>query len=195
MSEMWRPTTFFADQPNASRNTSLANTMRRSLSRNSKWFGTPSASVRKRSSLRSTLSVKRRMPVSSPSRLRSLASASSNARSAASSVVGRVLTAVMVYLSSCPGADASARDSAASSGLPATLGHQRGRLLGIDRRTEIATLAVLAVVPGQERHLTLRLDAVGDGVERQPVGDRQDRAAEHLSVFVRVEIGDERAID
>ena len=35
------PDDLLADQPTASRNTSLANTMRRSLSRNSRWFGTP----------------------------------------------------------------------------------------------------------------------------------------------------------
>src|SRR6185503_14877868 len=196
MSEMCRPTTFLADQPTASRNTSFANTMRRSLSRNNRWFGTPWASMRKRSSLRSTFSVRRRIPVSSFSRERSLDSASSNARSASSSVVGRVgLAAVMSYLSSCFRADASARDSATASVLSAALDHQRADLLGVDQRAEVIALAVLAVVPRQERHLTFGLDAVGDRVERQAVGDRQDRAAQHLPVLVRLEIGDERTVD
>src|SRR6185436_17586491 len=197
MSEMCRPTTFLADQPTASRNTSLANTMRRSLSRNSRWFGTPCASMRKRSSLRNTVSVRRRMPVSSVSRERSLVSASSNARSASSSVVGRVgLGAVMSYLSSCfRGSARSARDSAASSVLSAALDHQCANRLCLDQRAEVIALAVLTVVPRQERHLAFRLDAVGDRVERQAVGDRQNRAAHHLPVLVRVEVGDERAID
>src|SRR5688572_2747630 len=194
-SEIWRPTTFLADQPNASRNTSLANTMRKSLSRNSRWFGTPCASMRKRSSLRSTFSVSRLMPVSSLW-VRSLASASSNARSASSRVVGRIgLAAVMSYLSSCFRADASARDSAASRILSAALDHQRADLLGFDQRAEVVPLAVLAVVSRQERHLSFRLDAVGHGVERQPMCDRQDRAAHDLPVFVRFEVRDERTVD
>src|SRR5688572_7645010 len=196
MSEMWRPTTFLADQPTASRDTSFANTMRKSLSRNSRWFGTPWASMRKRCSLLSTFSVRRRMPVSSPSRERSFVSASSNARSASSSVVGRLgFAAVMSYLSSCFRGYSSARDSAASRVLPAALDHQRADLLGFDQRAEKVALAVLAVVPRQERDLAFRLDTVGDGVERQAVSDRQDCVAEHLRVLVRVEVRHERTVD
>src|SRR5690606_2374047 len=136
------------------------------------------------------------MPVSSPARARSFASASSNARSASSSVCGRALSAcVMSNLSTCLDSHASADDSTLSSGLPASLDHHRADLLGLDRRAEVVPLTVLAVVPRQEQLLLLRLDALGNGVEREAVRDRQDGAADDLRTLALRNVREERAVD
>jgi hypothetical protein len=48
-------------------------------------------------------------------------------------------------------------------------------------------LSVQAIVLSQKSFLFFRLDAFGHGIERKPVRDRQNDAADHLSFEIRID--------
>src|SRR5690606_18487757 len=120
-------------------------------------------------------------------RARSLASASSRASSASSSVLGRVLFAsvISVHLSTGHGGLAPSHASTRPSRrLNASLDHHRGDPIRIDGLAQVTALAIQAVVPHQKSLLLLRFDAYGHCIDRKPACDGEDNAAENLGLDV-----------
>src|SRR5262245_45746750 len=77
----------------------------------------------------------------------------------------------------------------------AAVGHQPSYLLRADGPAEVVTLTELAALLREECELPLGFDTFGDGLERQLMCNRQDRAADRLSVFAGSEIRHEGTID